>query len=138
MNLERRLPATMQAPAEARRSVEQLAEKLEPECLEVVRLLVSELVTNSVRHAGLRGEDWVDLTLQVTKNGVRAAITDRGEGFQAIRRQPAPGSTSGWGLFLLDELADSWGVSGDGSTRVWFEIVRRPAPAPSASELSSS
>jgi anti-sigma regulatory factor (Ser/Thr protein kinase) len=138
LNLERRLPATMQAPAEARRLVEQLDQKLEPECLEVVRLLVSELVTNSVRHAGLGGEDSVDLDVQVSKDGVRAAVTDRGEGFEAVRRQPAPGSTSGWGLFLLDELADSWGVSGDGSTRVWFEIVRRPAPAPSSSELSSS
>jgi anti-sigma regulatory factor (Ser/Thr protein kinase) len=138
LNVERRLPASMQAPAEARRSVDQLSEKLEPECLEVVRLLVSELVTNSVRHGGRGTKDWVDLTVQVSKDGVRAAVTDQGEGFQAVRRLPSPGATSGWGLFLLDELADSWGVSGDGSTRVWFEIVRRPPAAPSTSELADA
>jgi hypothetical protein len=40
---------------------------------------------------------------------------------------PGPESLSGWGLYLVDQLTDRWGVTGTDGTRVWFEIDREPA-----------
>jgi len=51
-------------------------------------------------------------------------VSDRGTGFQRRVRVPERGSGSGWGLYLVDQLADRWGVSREEATRVWFEIDR--------------
>jgi anti-sigma regulatory factor (Ser/Thr protein kinase) len=86
-------------------------------------LLVNELVTNSIRHAGLGSDGWIKLYAAVTAAGVvRAEITDSGRGFSPVVHQPALMDVGGRGLYLLEELADRWGVSDDGQTRAWFEI----------------
>jgi anti-sigma regulatory factor (Ser/Thr protein kinase) len=54
---------------------------------------------------------------------VRAEIVDTGRGFEPPSTGPAAGAGSGWGLFLVEHVADRWGVDHlDGHTRVWFEI----------------
>jgi hypothetical protein len=53
-------------------------------------------------------------------------VTDHGDGF-AAPAAPTPGRASGWGLFMVDRLADRWGVDTEGTTRVWFELVRHGA-----------
>ena len=86
-----------------------------------VRLLVSELVTNAVRHG--RGCDGgVELALQVEDGCVRVEVVDGGGGFVPRPRDPDPASMGGWGLVVVDRLADRWGVEGAGGTRVWFEM----------------
>jgi hypothetical protein len=51
-------------------------------------------------------------------------VTDIGPGFQARPRRPDDDPGSGWGLFLVEQLSDRWGVELNGATQVWFELVR--------------
>jgi anti-sigma regulatory factor (Ser/Thr protein kinase) len=120
--LDVRLTAGRHAPAEARRSLE-LVSGLDPETLERVRLLVSELVTNSVRHAGLSIDDPVHLRVVSDREHIRVEVTDPGPGFEpAVVPLPDPEGTSKWGLYLVNRIADRWGVSSDGESRVWAEF----------------
>jgi anti-sigma regulatory factor (Ser/Thr protein kinase) len=59
---------------------------------------------------------------------VRVEVWDHGHGFKPARQTPDRESMSGWGLYLVDQLADRWGVSATSGTSVWFEIDRAPAP----------
>jgi serine/threonine-protein kinase RsbW len=85
-------------------------------------LLVSELVTNSVRHARLSNEEAIDLHVRVDPRWIRVEVTDAGPGFEPFQRGPARDLESGWGLTLLRHLAARWGVRSDRGTTVWFEI----------------
>ena len=123
-HFEVELPPTEQAPAAARRSLQRLDGELDPEGLETMRLLVSELVTNSVRHARLDEAGWINVCVEQNPRAVRVAVTDPGVGFEDRPGPPQPGDHSGWGLHLVEQLADRWGVSRDGKTMVWFEIDR--------------
>lgn len=87
---------------------------------EDLRLLVSELVANSLRHAGLQQCDWIDVRVSVSSERVRVEISDPGQGFESpLCRDPT--LTSGSGLWLLNALSSRWGVIRDRTTRVWFE-----------------
>jgi anti-sigma regulatory factor (Ser/Thr protein kinase) len=125
-----RLTPTVRAPAEARGAVERLAPDLRPEECEAIQLLVSELVTNSVRHAGLERRQWIDLEIETRPESVRVTVSDPGPGFQVPSRTPRPDEPGGWGLFLVERMADRWGITSQGTTRVWFELSR-PVRAPS-------
>jgi anti-sigma regulatory factor (Ser/Thr protein kinase) len=87
-------------------------------------LLTTELVTNAVRHAEL--EPSQEIVVRIVAHGhVRVEIGDPGPPFEAVLRRPGSDS-SGWGLFLVDAVATSWGVESDGSgKRVWFEVGAR-------------
>ena len=101
----------------------QRLEQAVPEAtLEDVRLLVSELVTNSLRHAGEAGETTIGLRVAVKERTVRVEVTDAGPGFDAATQPPTLYQQSGWGLYLVDQVSDRWGVDRDDHTRVWFEI----------------
>ena len=119
-----RLPPTAAAPAEARRSVDDVAPDLDDDAAEILRLLVSELVTNSVRHARLEQSQWIELCVEATPESVRVSVSDPGVGFDRPAGPPRPGEPSGWGLYLVEQMADRWGVVRDPSTQVWFEIAR--------------
>jgi anti-sigma regulatory factor (Ser/Thr protein kinase) len=124
MHLDVRLPGTSEAPVTAREAVSALADDLTPTALDDVRLLVSELVTNSIRHAG--SGIGVDLTVRTNEGTVRVEVKDAGEGFRPSVPEPLPMRESGWGLYILDRVADRWGVDSDGSSLVWFEIDDGP------------
>jgi anti-sigma regulatory factor (Ser/Thr protein kinase) len=121
-SFEVRLSPTPRAPAAARHSLERLAGRLDPDGLDTMRLLVSELVTNSVRHGG--GDGWIRVSVRETPRALRVAVTNPGGGFEAAHGAPRLGDPSGWGLYLVEQLADRWGVAHEGETRVWFEIER--------------
>ena len=108
----------------ARRALQQLAPLLEPDLLENVGLLVSELVTNSIRYARTPGPASIELRASVFDDRVRVEVTDHGPGFEARASEPSSQHESGWGLYLVDQLSDRWGVSRVGGTAAWFEIDR--------------
>ena len=120
MTLELELPSTTAAPARARGALDEVAADLAPERLGDVRLLVSELVTNAVRHAA---GDVLRLVIARRRGVLRVEVHDPGEGFEVSPPSPDPHRSSGWGLVLVDELADRWGVDGTPRTRVWFEMA---------------
>lgn len=109
----------------ARLALSDLDEMVEESLAFDVRLLVSELVTNSVRHAQIGPEDSIQLRVAVGDEVVRVEVADRGPGFDLPPADPTAEQAreSGWGLFFVDQLTDQWGVErADG--RVWFEIAR--------------
>ena len=116
------LSADARAPGNARRLLEELDSVLDEDLLDSVRLLINELVTNSVKFAG---EGSIEVRLKdVGPKGVRVEVLDDGPGFIPSNREPGLTDTSGRGLFLVDALSDRWGVTVDGRTCVWFEIER--------------
>ena len=87
-----------------------------------VCLLTSEVVTNSIRHAGLTARDRIVLAARLGPEFVRVEVRDPGDGFDPDVRHGA----SGYGLRMLDMLASRWGVDRDeNGCRVWFEVDRR-------------
>lgn len=112
------------APALARIAASSLADRILPRQLDDILLLVSELVTNSVRHAGLDGTDRIELAVDLDGSTIHVEVRDPGPGFQPSTGRPRPDRGSGWGLHLVELLADKWGVNGEGSgTVTWFEVA---------------
>lgn len=124
--VQKRLPLGTAAPAGARRSLEPLRRHIDPRSFESLRLLVTELVNNSVKHSGCPEGDPILLTVDLRDEVVRVEVTDRGAGFTRARPSMGGEETSGWGLLLVDRLSDHWGFSSEGATRTWFELPRRP------------
>ena len=91
-----------------------------------VVLLISELVTNSVRHAGLDASQPLQLSVVAEGDAVRIAVRDPGPGFRPPKAPTDPAHVGGWGLVLVDQLAERWGVEHDGEANVvWCELKRR-------------
>ena len=109
------------APAAARRAVERLAGTVDDDLIPEVKLLVSELVSNSVKYGG---EGAITLRVDVdAPRKMRAEVTDQGLGFVPAPRDRPATEVGGWGLHLVQTLSNRWGVH-EGSTHVWFEIER--------------
>jgi anti-sigma regulatory factor (Ser/Thr protein kinase) len=96
-------------------------------------LLTTELVTNSIRHAGLGPDDYIDVAAAWSGTVLRVIVRDSGSAGPpseivagSIRR--SPGGQSGWGLHLVDKLATRWGTNLEGSAGFWFEL-EYPQPA---------
>jgi anti-sigma regulatory factor (Ser/Thr protein kinase) len=120
--LSLRLDRGPNAAAKARRGLAQLRGDLDAPLLETLRLLVTELVTNSVKHTGA---DTVKLTVVVGNSAVLTEVSDAGAGFDPKATGTPAEDHTGWGLFLVERLAESWGVERDGNgTKVWFELRR--------------
>jgi anti-sigma regulatory factor (Ser/Thr protein kinase) len=115
------------APADARQAVGELAGSVAREILRDAQLLVSELVTNSVRHSG--SPEPIQLRAWTRSGGLKVEIADGGRGFEADSASVAHDSEGGRGLMILEALAERWGVSRDARSRVWFEIA---LPVPGA------
>jgi anti-sigma regulatory factor (Ser/Thr protein kinase) len=87
--------------------------------------MVNELVTNSIRHARIGISGKILLSVQADPRCVRAEVRDDGPGFdETAERSPTLDEGSGWGLYLVERLADRWGVTHHKSrgVSVWFEI----------------
>src|SRR5215212_8938920 len=107
----------------ARHALNRLADLLPPEKLEDVRLVVSELVTNSILHAGLSSDEQISLTVTVSDGAVRGSVCDPGPGFgMPSELSPRSDLSGGWGLPIVETISDRWGVEGNRHACVWFEI----------------
>jgi anti-sigma regulatory factor (Ser/Thr protein kinase) len=105
-----------------------LEDRLDPNVLFDIRLLVSELVTNCVKHAAIGPEDSIVLKVDMEDDRVQVSVVDNGPGFEPPETPPteqAAEAGSGWGLFLVDQLSDEWGVERDAGATVWFQLARR-------------
>lgn len=117
------LPAELASAREARRFVAECAARMyRPEVVETAQLLVSELVTNAVAHAGTR----VEVECALTEEGLRVSVCD------GSSQLPTPGQPDAWdeqgrGLVLVDTLASRWGTDAhpDNGKAVWFELAEQ-------------
>jgi anti-sigma regulatory factor (Ser/Thr protein kinase) len=110
--------SNVRAPGLSRSRLASMKGTLEPH-YEDVLLLVSELVSNSVRHS--RSED-IDIRVSAFNGRIRIEVSDDGPGFT----EESPRG-DGLGLTIVEKISDRWGlVSGDRFT-VWAELSRRGA-----------
>jgi transcriptional regulator with XRE-family HTH domain len=118
--LRREIPANTEAARVAREAVTFLAEGIPQEELETARLLVTELVTNSVRHGPTGRKATVELHVGVERDLLRIEVADRST--TPAHRKP-PTHESGYGLALVDAMASRWDAGPQNGRNVtWFEL----------------
>lgn len=111
----------------ARDSLGGLSGLVSEEQLWALRLLATELLTNSIRHAALTDGDLILLRVLTLQGAIRMEVEDAGRGSGTpVLREPDLQHGGGLGLYLLDEMADRWGVEAQTGqspgTLVWCEI----------------
>jgi anti-sigma regulatory factor (Ser/Thr protein kinase) len=118
VNRSRVFAARPDSIRQARTFVEAALSDIDLAALQSIVLMVSELATNSVRHAD--SEFTVDVSS--ADDAVRVVVADHGAG-APLMRAPSHDEPTGRGLRIVDRLADEWGI-GDGSsgTSVWFVV----------------
>ena len=114
------------APFRARKVLDQLA--FASPRRKDIELLTSELVTNAVRHAGLSEADTIRLHVDTDRDWVHVDVCETGPGLEnPFHARSSPG---GWGLVLVEQLADRWGSTREGGEScVWFEVGLPPGGA---------
>ena len=131
LDIDIRLRPDVRSPAEARRSLEALRPSLDEHLVDDAALLVSEIVSNSVRHAKLDASDAIQVRVRGSNAILHVDVVDPGPGFDPDT-VPSARPNGGWGLRLLDRLATRWGVERNDVTRVWFELTSPVSPAHSS------
>jgi anti-sigma regulatory factor (Ser/Thr protein kinase) len=118
----RTLPARAAAVSEARRWVGAVAaEHVDPDQAEKLRLVISEIVTNALRH-GSQSER-IDLAVTPKPEFLCVQVTDDGPGLAPRPRALETDGEGGYGLFFVEQLTRRWGVTRENRrTRVWFEL----------------
>jgi anti-sigma regulatory factor (Ser/Thr protein kinase) len=116
----RTFPAEASSVAQAREFVASAAGPLDGEEFDLVRLMTSELASNSVRHATSAFE------VHVVRTGgdLRVEVTDHGTGRPELL-SPGPDVPSGRGLRIVDLFSTEWGfesIEPAGKT-VWFRLA---------------
>jgi anti-sigma regulatory factor (Ser/Thr protein kinase) len=96
---------------------------------------MTELIANSVLHAGPRAGGLLTLDVRISDTSARVTVTDGGPGFAPQVRTGEEATDGHWGLLLVEELSDRWGVETGKGTAVWFELDR---PAAAAAERRDS
>lgn len=106
----------------ARRRVGRLlGDRLGEQDLHDVEVLVSEIVTNAVRHGGAGPDETIIVHVAMSADCLRVEVCDQGPGFTAPDAPQTRADGGGNGLLLLSRLSSAWGVAGDDGTCVWFE-----------------
>jgi anti-sigma regulatory factor (Ser/Thr protein kinase) len=122
--LELALPQSREAPSLARAAIAGFSEDREMDAatLATLTLLVSEVVTNAVIHPELESPGDIQLSARIAGGMIRVEVTDEGSGFVPKPRDPAQ-SDRGYGLYLLEQQAASWGIEQQTGNTVWFELA---------------
>lgn len=128
------LPREPQSAAAAREAVGQLASAVEDALLDDLRLLVTELIANRVQVEPPTPDADVSLDFAVDPATVSVTIRDAGPRhvfFSAPARAPVtprtlePDPSSGYGLYLIDRLADRWKLArAEAGVEISFELDR--------------
>ena len=104
------------APRLTRSRLEHMRELLEPR-FEDVRLVLSELVSNSVQHTKSKS---LHVRIAADTEVVRLEVQDEGSGFDFEKQ-----ASDGFGLRILDTITDRWGISEGERFVVWAELFRK-------------
>jgi anti-sigma regulatory factor (Ser/Thr protein kinase)/DNA-binding XRE family transcriptional regulator len=121
--LRKSLPVNSMAPRAARKALRLVAEGVPDDELATAELLLSELVTNSVRHGPSGPSAKVGVVIEVERNLLRAEVSDGSPGGATPRPPDPEGDGGGYGLLLLESLASQWGSRREGALNVtWFEL----------------
>jgi anti-sigma regulatory factor (Ser/Thr protein kinase) len=124
------LAGGVHAARAARRSVAKLLRgQLAGQDLHDLEVLVSEVVTNAVRHGNAGADDTIIVHLAMSRDVLRIEVCDQGPGFTPPAKPRTRADGGGNGLMMLDRLSNAWGVAGDDGTCVWFERVLAPGAA---------
>ena len=111
------------AAADARRAIAEHHPTLPQPVQDDLLLLVTELVTNAIRHGGAADNRPILVEVGARRGRIRVQVVDPGVDFDAPARPGNGDSNGGWGLFLVDKIAESWGVCpAPAGTCVWFEV----------------
>jgi anti-sigma regulatory factor (Ser/Thr protein kinase) len=103
------LPADPLSVAAARHMVRTLDAFVPDEQLQRAELIISELVTNAVRHGSRPGET-IRVELATVDGQLRGCVTDNGPAFEPPVRVPEEGATGGFGLHIVQRLATAWQI----------------------------
>lgn len=114
MNLT--LETNEEAPRISRRKLSEIRSEVEPR-YDDLALVISELVSNSVRHSG---QPTVSVSIEAKADRVRLEVRDPGPGFD-----PDHHAGDGMGLRIVGRIADTWGIDNDGECTVWVEVALR-------------
>jgi len=116
----------VQAAADARAELAgRLGPRLDPQTVGTAQLLLSELVSNCVRHgAARRPGAWIDITVSLFPQALWVEVSDGGPSFHHQPSRAPADAIAGRGLHLVDQMATRWGISGRRRARVWFELQR--------------
>lgn len=120
IHLEMPLPCTSAAPRLAREAVDSVAHALGTRRAANARLLISELASNAVMY----GREPIKLDIQIEEQDACFAVRDDGD--EQPRMRPEDERVGGFGLRIVDRIADEWGVEWE-SSNVWF-VLRAGAP----------
>jgi serine/threonine-protein kinase RsbW len=121
--MEHRLPCDVASIRSARRLATDFAEdRLSDVKLDQLVLMVSEVVSNAMRHGSPEADGNIGLRLEGDQDALRVVVTDGGEDFAYDPGSIEDARNRHLGLVLVDRLADRWGLSLDGKTAVWLEV----------------
>ena len=114
------------APGAARRAFSDFCQGLPEGVTRAGSLLLSEVVTNAVLHGSIDAASTIALHFATSGDVLQVEVSDDGPGFDGAPREQIADAESGWGLHLVDTMAESWGVDEGRPTRVWFELALGP------------
>ena len=122
------VPARPHAPAAARAALsEWLGDSVSDGLREDARLLLTELVTNSVRHGHLAADAPIWISADLANGILRLEDRDPGEDGAVGPQTPSPTIGAGYGFHLVDLLAARWGINRTRGTHVWLELAHAAA-----------
>jgi serine/threonine-protein kinase RsbW len=122
------VPGGVQAPRHARSVMSSHLREMDRTVAGDAELIVSELVTNSVRHAGVGSDQQVTVDLMMLNEHLRITVTDPGCHLEPRLIAEDLDGLGGHGLRLVEQLSAAWGVGRDavGATQVWCDLVLDP------------
>lgn len=126
--VDERLPAEVGASKWGRETLRDRLAVVDPATLHLVELLASELIGNIVRHAQVGPTDSIGLRVRVQGDWLRVEVTSRGKRFEPhVPIAKTPDEESGWGLYMINQQVDRWGIIDRPDERqVWFELRHPP------------
>jgi serine/threonine-protein kinase RsbW len=119
MEVRREVPSGPEAAAQARRLLDPFVSRIPEDVLYDARLVLSELVTNSYKHAGSPAGTPIHITLRDSKDRLRLEVIDRSI-FDPTPETTEELRSAKWGLLVVERVADDWGRISEGG--IWAEF----------------
>jgi two-component sensor histidine kinase len=135
IDIVRRMAHKPSSVPDARAALSPLEPVVDPHTFETLRLLVTELVTATVRHGTPSATHDIELWVSASRERIRVEVADSGR--RAHTSAEGPG-LSELGLHLVETLSDRCGTEGKGCDRFWLELVDSGAFTPESKEYAAA